>query len=89
MTTIYANERESLEAHVDLCAERYDKMENKMNTMELRLAKVETIVSEIKSMLIEKETLAYKKLVGIGVGIIGSLLTTLVGLVIYIAKSHV
>jgi len=89
MTTIYKNERESLEAHVDLCAERYDKMENKMDTMELRLAKVETIVSEIKSMLIEKETLAYKKLVGIGVGIIGSLLTTLVGLVIYIAKSHI
>jgi len=89
MTTIYKNERESLEAHVDLCAERYDKMENKMDTMELRLAKVESIVSEIKSMLIEKETLAYKKLVGIGVGIIGSLLTTLVGLVIYIAKSHI
>jgi hypothetical protein len=89
MTTIYKNERESLEAHVDLCAERYDKMENKMDTMELRLVKVETIVSEIKSMLIEKETLAYKKLVGIGVGIIGSLLTTLVGLVIYIAKSHI
>jgi len=89
MTTIYANERESLEAHVDLCAERYNKMDEKMETMEIRLQKVETIVSEIKNMLIEKETLAYKKLVGIGIGIIGSLLTTLVGLVIYIAKSHI
>jgi hypothetical protein len=88
-TQIYSNERESLEAHVDLCAERYNRMDEKMDTMELRLAKVETIVSEIKSMLIEKETLAYKKIVGIGIGIIGSLLTTLVGLVIYIAKSHV
>ena len=88
MTTIYKNERESLEAHVDLCAERYDKMENKMDTMELRLAKVETIVSEIKNMLIEKETLAYKKLVGLGIGIIGSLLTALLGLILYVAKAH-
>lgn len=89
MTKMYQNERESLEAHVDLCAERYEKMDEKMNTMETRLVKVETIVSEIKNMLIEKETLAYKKLIGIGVGIIGSLLTTLVGLVIYIAKLHI
>ena len=50
----YDIERNSLEAHVDICAERYEQMENKMDTMELRLAKVETIVSEIKNMLIEK-----------------------------------
>jgi hypothetical protein len=39
-------------------------------------------------MLIEKETLAYKKLVGLGIGIIGSLLTALLGLIIYVAKAH-
>jgi len=84
----YEIERTSLEAHVDICAERYEQMDNKMNTMEARLAKVESIVSEIKSMLIEKETLAYKKLVGLGIGIIGSLLTALLGLILYVAKSH-
>ena len=84
----YDIERTSLEAHVDICAERYEQMDTKMDTMELRLAKVETIVSEIKSMLIEKETLAYKKLVGLGIGIIGSLLTALLGLILYVAKSH-
>jgi len=84
----YEIERTSLEAHVDICAERYEQMDNKMNTMEARLLKVETIVSEIKSMLIEKETLAYKKLVGLGIGIIGSLLTALLGLILYVAKSH-
>jgi uncharacterized membrane protein len=84
----YDIERTSLEAHVDICAERYDKMENKMDTMESRLEKVETIVSDIKNMLIEKETLAYKKLVGLGIGIIGSLLTALLGLILYVAKSH-
>ena len=84
----YDIERQSLEAHVDICAERYEQMDVKMNTMEARLVKVETIVSEIKSMLIEKETLAYKKLVGLGIGIIGSLLTALLGLILYVAKAH-
>ena len=88
MSKVYENERESLEAHVDLCAERYERMDEKMNTMEARLAKVESIVSEIKNMLIEKETLAYKKLVGLGIGIIGSLLTALLGLILYVAKAH-
>jgi len=84
----YDIERQSLEAHVDICAERYEQMDVKMNTMEARLVKVETIVSEIKNMLIEKETMAYKKLVGLGIGIIGSLLTALLGLIIYVAKAH-
>ena len=88
VTKPYDIERTSLEAHVDICAERYDKMENKMDTMEIRLAKVETIVSDIKNMLIEKETLAYKKLVGLGIGIIGSLLTALLGLILFVAKAH-
>jgi hypothetical protein len=81
-------EKTSLEAHVELCAERYDNMEHKMTTMETRLAKVETIVSDIKNMLIEKETLAYKKLISFGIGIIGSLITALMGLVMYILKTH-
>ena len=60
-----------------------------METMEQRLQKVESIVSEIKSMLIEKETLAYKKIIGIGIGLIGSLLTALLGLILYVAKAHI
>jgi uncharacterized protein YlxW (UPF0749 family) len=84
---VRAIERTSLEAHVDLCAERYEQMENKMNSMETRLAKVETIVSDIKNMLVEKETMAYRKLIGIGIGIIGSLITALLGLVTYIIKT--
>lgn len=86
--TIRQIERTSLEAHVDLCAERYDNMEQKMTTMETRLAKVETIVSDIKNMLVEKETIAYRKLITFGIGIIGSLLTALLGMVMYIMKTH-
>jgi hypothetical protein len=82
-------EKKSLEAHVELCDDRYDKLDERMETMEARLQKVESIVSDIKSMLIEKESLAYKKIIGIGIGLIGSLLTALLGLILYVAKSHI
>ena len=80
-------EKESLEAHVELCAQRYDAMKDNMERMETRLTNVETIVKQIKDMLIEKENQAYKKLLNLGIGIIGSLLTALLGIGIYLIKN--
>ena len=77
-------EKESLEAHVELCAQRYDSMKGHMERMEERLTNLETMVKQIKDMLVEKENSAYKKLLGIGFTIIGSLLTTMLGLGIYL-----
>lgn len=79
-------EKESLEAHVELCAQRYDAMKDNMERMENRLTNVETLVKQIKDMLAEKENLAYKKLLGIGFTIIGSLLTALLGMGMYLIK---
>ena len=79
-------EKESLEAHVELCAQRYDSMKGNMERMEERLTNLETMVKQIKDMLVEKENSAYKKLLGIGFTIIGSLLTTLLWLGIYFLK---
>ena len=45
-------EKESLEAHVELCAQRYDAMKDNMERMEDRLTTVETIVKQIKDMLV-------------------------------------
>lgn len=88
-TKTYDIEKQSLEAHVDLCAERYDAMKDKMDRMEDRLTNVETIVKQIKDMLVEKEHMAYRKLLGIGFTIIGSLLTALIGMSAYLLKlSH-
>jgi pheromone shutdown protein TraB len=79
-------EKESLEAHVELCAQRYDSMKGNMERMEDRLTNLEVMVKQIKDMLVEKENSAYKKLLSIGFTIIGSLLTTLLGLGIYFMK---
>ena len=57
-----------------------------MERMEERLTNLETMVKQIKDMLVEKENSAYKKLLGIGFTIIGSLLTTMLGLGIYLLK---
>ena len=80
-------EKESLEAHVELCAQRYDAMKDNMERMETRLTNVETIVKQIKDMLVEKENKAYIKLLNLGIAIIGSLLTALLGLGIYLIKN--
>ena len=35
-------EKQSLEAHVELCAERYGKLENKLETVEKKVEKLES-----------------------------------------------
>ena len=82
-------EKESLEAHVELCAQRYGAMKDNMERMETRLTNVETIVQEIKALLVEKESKAYQKLLNIGITVIGSLFTAIVGLVFYLMKTHI
>ena len=80
-------EKESLEAHVELCAQRYDAMKDNMERMEDRLTNVETIVKQIKDMLVDKENKAYIKLLNLGIAVIGSLLTALLGIGIYLIKN--
>ena len=79
-------EKESLEAHVELCAERYDRTMERMETLDERLTGVETVLKEIKAMLAQKETEGYRRLISIGVTVIGTLATTMLGLLIYVAK---
>ena len=81
-------EKESLEAHVELCAQRYEVMASTISSMEKRLNTVDSVLKEIKNILQEKETQAYKKLISLGITVIGSLLTTLIGLVMYIMKNQ-
>ena len=75
-------ERENLEAHVDLCAERYRVLEEKLNRLE---TKVDTLTDEVKK-LAEKQhagALSSNKLViGAAATVIAGLLSTVVLLLI-------
>lgn len=74
-------ERESLEAHVELCAERYSRMEEKFDNVEKRLSTVESVLVEIKGVLVNQNHQRQKQLIGWAIGVIGFLATTCVGLV--------
>jgi hypothetical protein len=66
-------EKKSLEAHVELCAERYNALEGRLNTMNTNIAHLCDMVQEVKlsvSKLTEKNN---DRLITWGIGIIGFL----------------
>jgi len=66
-------EKKSLEAHVELCAERYNALEDKMTAMSASIAHLCDMVAEVKanvSKMSEKNT---DRLITWGIGIIGFL----------------
>lgn len=69
-------EKKSLEAHVELCAERYRLLENKLETLD---EKIEGLTASIEAIKTSIQTMAEKRntqLIGWGVGIIGALIAT-------------
>ena len=69
-------EKKSLEAHVELCAERYKLLELKLETVESNMSSLKTMIGEVHAMV---QTMAAKRndqLIGWGLGIIGFLLGT-------------
>ena len=74
-------EKKSLEAHVELCAERYNALEDKLAIMSENIAHLCTMVAEVKSSvskLTEKNT---DRLINWGVGIIGFLAASTIYLI--------
>lgn len=81
-------EKQNLEAHVDLCAERYKRLEEKFNTVELRLgslkqdfalleSNMENKHKELVAMIQESSSSRFKVLVATTGTIVASLLTVL------------
>jgi|TARA_Y200000002_G_C22275829_1_gene494155 tetrahydromethanopterin S-methyltransferase subunit G len=70
-------EKESLEAHVDLCEQRY-------NNLELRLSKIETKVEHIHADITNNNKSMTKVLIGATGTIIAGLLSTIVVILINI-----
>lgn len=78
-------EKKSLEAHVELCAERYKYLEEKLESMSNDIKDVVNSVATVKSTV---ETMATKnndRLINWGVGII----VTLIGTTAYLLTHYV
>lgn len=74
-------EKESLEAHVELCAERYSRMEEKFSNVEKRLTTLESVLVDIKEAIIIQNDRRQKQVIRWAVGLIGFLGSTCVGLI--------
>jgi len=67
-------EKKSLEAHVELCAERYRMLELKVETVEKDVSEVKHMVTEVYDIVRRMGEKRNDQLITWGVGIIGVLL---------------
>jgi prefoldin subunit 5 len=80
-------EKKSLEAHVELCAERYNALETKIETVDEKLTALAAMVSEVKSAVSKMAEKNNDRLISWGIGIIGALSASVIYLVTnYIIK---
>ena len=74
-------EKKSLEAHVELCAERYNQLEARFEHVDDRIGHLETLLREVHDMVQRMSEKRTDQLIGWGVGIIGALVATTIYLV--------
>ena len=78
-------EKKSLEAHVELCAERYKLLELKLETVESNVSDLKTMIEEVHTMVQAMAAKRNDQLIGWGIGVIGAL----VGTVGYLLATYV
>jgi hypothetical protein len=74
-------EKKSLEAHVELCAERYNALEDKMTAMSVNIAHLCDMVAEVKNNVSKLNEKSTDRLINWGVAIIGSLSASIIYLI--------
>jgi hypothetical protein len=75
-------EKKSLEAHVDLCAQRYRFLESKLESVELKIAKVNEVIGEVHDMIHNMSEQRNSQLINWGLGIIAALVATVAFLLV-------
>jgi hypothetical protein len=77
-------EKKSLEAHVELCAERYRMLELKIENVDAKMISQATVIQEIHDLVHELAEKRNTQIINWGVGIIASL----VGAVAWFATNY-
>jgi hypothetical protein len=78
-------EKKSLEAHVELCAERYRMLELKIETVEQEVGQVKHMVTEVHGIVRKMGEKRNDQIITWGIGIIGVLL----GIVGWLATHYI
>lgn len=69
-------EKKSLEAHVELCAERYTQLEQRFEHVESKISALDTLLREVHDMIQRMSEKRTDQIINWGIGIIGALLAT-------------
>jgi len=80
-------EKESLEAHVDMCSERYNGLHRELRHLGERMDKFEKMLMEMRDMIIKQKTERNQQLLNWGVAIIGALVASC-GTLLYIVITN-
>lgn len=78
-------EKKSLEAHVELCAERYRYLEQKMDTIEEKISTTNTVVREIHDQILAFSDKRNNQIMAFGLTLTG----TLIGIIGYLLVNYV
>jgi hypothetical protein len=66
-------EKKSLEAHVELCAERYNALEQRFEHVESKIGALNVLLREVHDMVAKINEKRTDQLINWGIGIIGGL----------------
>lgn len=70
-------EKKSLEAHVELCAERYRALEQRLDDVKTDTAELKTTIQDVHTLVHAMADKRNTQLIGWGIGIIGFLMAAL------------
>lgn len=81
-------EKKSLEAHVELCAERYRNLDEKLCNLDDRMvkieSKIETLITDIKTAMNSGANESNKTIIVIGTAIVAALIGGIFTLIVHI-----
>ena len=80
-------EKHNLEAHVELCAERYRSLDHKLETVENKITGLQSVIREVHDMVQNMSEKRNDQMINWGIGI-GSSLLAMIGylLITYVFK---
>lgn len=78
-------EKKSLEAHVELCAERYRFLENQLKSVEVKVSDLNTTVNDVHDLVEGMATKRSDQLIAWG----GTIIVTLLGVVGWLFVTYV
>lgn len=74
-------EKESLEAHVELCAIRYSSLEDKVSGLHTRIDKVESLIVELKESIVASTSTQNTQTISIFTSVLGALIAGVIGFI--------